>query len=154
MDGSLNYEPMLSTFQVTTIVWFPERTTVGLAPSVKTSPVVEQSAAFASHVAICVNAEELSVPAAPVARVQVAAFQEMSPAAHVVAPTTGGVNAAAPAWTETFSCLVAVASTIRSIVTLAELAVVLRETFATANDTLAGTMTRACSLTVAVNSVV
>ena len=148
------YEPMLSIFQVTTSVWLPARCTVDFGPSVKTSVVVEQSAAFGSQVAISVNDEALNTPVIPVARVQVAAFQDTSPADHVVAPTAGGVNDAAAAWTEILSCFVAVASTIRSTVTLTALAGVPLPTLVTANDTLAGTITRACSLTVAVRSVV
>jgi hypothetical protein len=45
-------------------------------------------------------------------------------------------------------------NSMRSIVTEAPLAAVLLLTLVTANAMLAGTVTRACSLTVAVNSVV
>ena len=50
--------------------------------------------------------------ALPAACVQVAAFHETSPAAHVGDPPIDGVNDAAPACSEMRSCLVVVASTI------------------------------------------
>ena len=145
---------MLSNFQVTTSVCAPERLTVGFAPNVNTRSVVEQSGAAASHVAIWVNDTELSAPDTPVARVQLDAFHVTSVADHVVAPTAGGVNDAAAACTLTRSCFVAVDNTMRSIVTVADVAAVLFAMFVTLNAMLAGTTTRACSLTVAVMSVV
>src|SRR5688572_5211650 len=145
---------MLSNFQVTDNVWLPDRCTPVLAASVKTRPVVEHADAFASHVDTCWKLTFDSVPAAPVAFVQVAAFHDTSAAAHVVAPTTGGVNAAAADCTETRSCLVAVARTMLLTVMLAALAAVLAPTLVTLNVTVDGTVTRACSLTVAVNVVV
>lgn len=102
---------MLSNFQVTTSVWSPARFTVDLEARVKTSPVVEQLPASASHVPTAPYAELLSVPDAPVALVHVAAFHVTSLADQVVAPTTGGVNDAAFACTDTLSCFVDVAST-------------------------------------------
>ena len=145
---------MPSNFQVTMSVWAPDRFTVGFAPSVNVRSVVEQSAAPGSHVAIWVNETELITPDTPVARVQLAAFHVTSLADQVVAPTAGGVNDAAFACTLIRSCLVADASTIRSMVTVAALAAVLLAMLPTLNDTLAGTTMRACSLTVAVSSVV
>jgi hypothetical protein len=145
---------MLSTFHVTDSVWFPERWTVVLAASVNTRLAVEHVAASAVHVATALNDEEFSVPDDPVAFVQVAAFHVTSLADHVVAPTTGGVNELAAAWTETLSCFVAVANTMLSTVTDAAGAAVLLETFPTRKVTDAGTMTRACSLTFAVRIVI
>ena len=96
----------------------------------------------------------LNVPDAPVALVQVAAFHVTSAAPHVVPPTTGGVNDAAFASSETRICLVAVASTMFWTVTDAAVAAVLEVTLVTLNVTPAGTVTLACSLTVAVSVVV
>jgi len=145
---------MLSNFQVTTSVWLPARCTAGFAPSVNTSPVVEQSGVSAVHVATAVYAELLNVPAAPVAFVQVDAFQLTSPAPHVVDPTTGGVNDAAFACSDTRICLVAVARTMFCTITEAAVAAVDELTFVTLNVTPAGTVTLACSLTFAVSVVV
>src|SRR5438552_18136271 len=55
---------------------------------------------------------------------------------------------------DSFNCLVAVASTILSIVIDAALAAWLALTSKTLNEIAAGIVTRACSLTVAVNVVV
>src|ERR1700746_99777 len=103
---------MLSNFQVIDSVWLPEIVTVGFAARVRMSPVVLHAAVPAAQVATWLKAELLKVPEAPVALLQVAAFQLTSVALQVVAPTDGGVKEAAPALTEIFSCLVAVASTI------------------------------------------
>ena len=145
---------MLSNFQVTVSVWLPEICTVVLAASVRTSAVVEHVATPAVQTATGVNEALLSVPVDPVAFVQVAAFQVTSDAAQVVAPTEGGVKFSAFASSETLNCLVAVASTIRSTVTDALLAAVAVLTLVTANVIPAGTITLACSLTVAVSVVV
>src|SRR4051794_36005775 len=107
---------MPSIFHVTTSVCAPDRATVGLAANVKVRPVVEQSVTPGSHVAICWKDTALSVPETPVARVHTDAFHVTSLAAHVVAPTIGGVNEAAAACTLTFNCLVADDRTIRSTV--------------------------------------
>ena len=111
------------------------------------SPVVEQAAAPGVHVATVLKAALLSVPAMPVAAVHVAAFQETSLADHVVAPATGAVNEAAVACNEMRNCLVAVASTTWSIVTVAAAADVAAPMFVTLKEMPAGTATRACSLT-------
>ena len=81
-------------------------------------------------------------------------FQLTSPAAQVVASATEGVNDAAPACSEILSCLVAVASTMVSTVTFAAPAAVFAATLVTLNVTPAGTVTCACSLTLAVRVVV
>ena len=88
---------MLSNFQVTASVWFPDRFTVFFAASVNVRPVVLQVAASESHVATSLYEELLSAPEAPVAFVQLAAFHVTSLADQVTAPPTGGVNAAADA---------------------------------------------------------
>ena len=125
----------------------PDRCTAGFAASVKTNALVEHPVAFASHVATVLKAALLSVPADPTAAVQAAAPHVTSAAAQVVAPTTGGVNEAASAFSVTLSCLVADARTIWSTVTEAALAAVLDPTFVTLNVMPDGTTTRACSLT-------
>ena len=66
----------------------------------KIRSVVEHSAAPGSHVATSVNDTALITPDTPVARVQLAAFHVTSLAAQVVAPTAGGVNDPAAAWTK------------------------------------------------------
>jgi hypothetical protein len=75
--------------------------------------------------------------------VQDAAFHDTSPAAHVVAPPTGGVKFAAFAWSDMRSCLVAVASTMLDTVTEAALDAVLAVMSFTVKVTPAGTVTRA-----------
>ena len=83
------------------------------------------------------------MPDAPAALVQVAAFQVTSLAAHVVAPPTpGAVNEAASAWSETFSCLVAVDNTMFETVTLAGEELLALVTSPTVNVTPAGNVTR------------
>lgn len=131
-------------------MWLPERFTELLEPSVKIKPVVEHEAASAAQVATSLYELLLNVPLEPVALVQVAAFHVMSDALHVVAETTDGVKLEPAAWTETLSCLAADARTMLSIVTLALLAAVLALTLVTLNVTPAGTVTRACSETLAV----
>ena len=138
---------MLSTFQVTTSVCVPDRWTVGLDASEKTRPVVEHAVAPALHVATVLNEALLSVPPLPVAAVHVAAFHETSLADQVVPPPAGGVNDDAVACSESRSCLVAVAKTIWSMVTLAATAAVAAPMFVTLKEIPAGTATRACSLT-------
>ena len=98
-------------------MWLPERLTAAFAASVNTIALVLQDETSAVHVATGVYAALDSVPAAPVPLVQAAAFQLTSPAAHVPAPTTGGVNDAAAACSDTRSCLAAVASTMFVTVT-------------------------------------
>ena len=139
---------MLSTFHVTTSVCVPDRCTAGLGASVNTSALVEQPATPASQVATVLNAAWLSVPAAPDAAVQAAAFHDTSEAGQVVSPAVGGVNAAAFAFSETRSCFEAEASTTWSIVTVVAAAAVAAPTFDTENEIPEGTATRACSLTV------
>src|SRR6187401_2543629 len=134
---------MASTFQRTVSWWLPERCTVGFAPSVKTSPVVLQLAASAAQVATALYALLLRVPAEPEALVQVAALHVTSPADHVVEPP-GAVNAAASACTDTFNCLVAVASTMFEMVTAAGDAMVDPVMSLTVNVTPDGKVTRAC----------
>ena len=92
-------------------------------------------------------------PAEAVALVQVAALHVTSPADHVVEPP-GAVNAAASACTDTFNCLVAVASTMFEMVTAAGDAMVDPVMSLTVNVTPDGKVTRACSLTTAVSTVV
>src|SRR5688500_622440 len=121
---------MLSNFHVTTIVWFPDRLTVGLAPRVNTSPVVEHVDTSGSQVVTVLSAL-LRVPVAPVAFVQVAAFHVTSPALHVVAPATGGVKEAAFACSDTLMRFVAAASTMLSTVTDAPVAAVPAPMFVT-----------------------
>lgn len=151
---SSDYVPMLSTFHVTVIVWLPERFTDGFAASVNVRPDVLQFAASAAQVATSLYDALLSVPAAPAAFVHDAAFQLTSPAAHVVAPPTGGVKDAAFACSDTLSCLLAVARTMFVMLTDAALALVDAATFVTLRLTPAGTLTAACSLTFAVRVVV
>src|SRR5215207_9301580 len=143
---------MLSNFQVTVSWWFPDRFTVFLAPRVKTRAFVEQSAASAAQVATALYDELLKVPRAPVALVHAAAFHVTSLADQVVAPP-GAVNVAAFAWSETLNCFVAVASTMPDTLTDAAVAAVAEPTSATLKVTPEGTVTRACSLTFAVNVV-
>ena len=112
-----------------------------------------QVAASAAQVATALYALLLSVPAAPVALVQVAAFHLTSPADHVAEPP-GAVNPGVSACTDTFNCLVAVASTMFEMVTAAPDAVVEPVTSFTLNVTPDGKVTRACSLTTAVSTVV
>src|SRR5688500_8318257 len=131
---------MLSNFHVTTIVWFPDRRTVGFAPSVNTSPVVEHVETSASQFVTVLYAALLRVPVAPVAFVQVAAFHVTSPALHVVAPATGGVKDAAFACSDTLIWFVAAASTMLSTVTDAPVAAVPTPMFVTLNVTPAGTV--------------
>ncbi len=147
------YDPMLSNFQVTVSVCVPARFTVGFAPSVNTRPVVEQSVVSALHVATELKAAALRLPEAPVPFDQLAAFHVTSEADQVVPEPPGAVNEAAFAWSDTRSCLVADASTIWSIVTAAADALVALATSLTVKTTVAGTITRACSLTVAENVV-
>ena len=153
-DRAEIYEPMLSNFQVTVSVWFPARLMVGFAASVNTRPVVLQVDASAVQSATVLYDEELRVPLAPVAFVQVAAFHVTSPATHVVAPATGGVKEAALPCTDTFSCFVAVPRTMLETVTDAPDAAVGFVMLVTLKLTPAGTVTVACSLTFAVSSVV
>ena len=141
-------------FQVITRVWPPEYVTVSFAASVKTRPVVEQFVDAAVHVATEPYAESDSVPLAPVAEVHVAAFHETSLAAQVVARATDGVKSAALACTPIFKVSVAVGRTRSSMVTLAALAAVLVAISVTVNAIALGTVTLACSLTVAVNVLV
>ena len=124
-----------------------------LAARVNARFAVLQAAASAVHVATVLYAELLSVPLAPVAFVHVAAFQVTAEAFQVTAPD-GCVNVAALACIEIFNCLVAVANTIDAALTETLLDAVARPTLFTVNDTPAGTVTAACSATVAVKVVV
>ena len=78
------------------------------------------------------------------------AFQVTLVAFHVTAPTIGGVKFAAFARMESRSCLLALARTMLSIVTVAGAATVATDTLVTANAMFAGTVIRHCSPTVAV----
>jgi hypothetical protein len=96
----------------------------------------------------------LSVPAVPVPLLHVLAPQVTSLAVHVAAPPTGGVNDAVSAWSEIRSCRVADDSTMLVTVIEAALDAVLLATSFTMKLAVEGKVTRACSLTVAVNVVV
>jgi hypothetical protein len=145
------YEPIDSNFQVTVSVWLPERVTVVFGASVKTTLLLEQDVTSAAQMATVLYAELLSVPVLPTAFAQVAAFQLTSPAAQVGPP--GEVKVEALACRETRSCLLAVARTMLLTVTAADGAAVLDATLTTLKLTFAGTVTRACSLTLAVKVV-
>ena len=139
---------MLSTFQVTTSVWAPERCTAGFAPSEKMRVLVAHAVVPCEQVTTGVNAAELSVPALPRAPVHVALFHETSAAAHVVPPPAGGLNDTDAARSDSLSCFVVVPSTMRSIETAAADAAVGLLMFVTLNETPVGTVILACSLTV------
>ena len=93
------------------------------------------------------------MPDLPAAAVHDAAFHDTSPAAHVVAPTFGGVKVEAPPFKEILNCAVVDARTIWLTVTVAAGATVLVLTLLTGNVTPAGTVTRALSVTFAAAAV-
>jgi hypothetical protein len=124
-----------------------------LAANVNTRPVVLHEAAAAAQVATALYVALLKVPAVPVALVHVAAFHVTSDAFHVAAPL-GGVKAAAFAWSDILSCLRAVESTTPVAETDVAVAAVDVATLPTLNVTALGTVTLACSDTVAVTVVV
>jgi len=77
---------MLSTFQVITRAWFPERVTAELAARVKSRFAVEHDVAPPLDVATSLKLAFERAPAAPVAFVHVAAFQLTSAGAQVALP--------------------------------------------------------------------
>ncbi len=150
---------MLSNFQVTTSVWPPERLTVDFEASENDRPLVEHEETSASHVATSTKLLLLNVPLFRTAFTQAppppfGVDHDTSLADQVVAPATGGVNDAAAAMSDTLSCLLAVARTMLSTVTLTALADVFAFTFVTLKLTPAGTVILACSGTLAVSVVV
>ncbi len=129
------------------------------AASRKDNPVVEHEPASAVHVATSAKAPLLKelLKRTPLTHEPPPPFgvvHETSVADQVVAPLTDGVKDAAFAISEILSCLVAVASTMFATVMLASLAVVSAVTLVTLNAMAAGTVTVACSLTLAVSVVV
>jgi hypothetical protein len=107
----------------------------------------------AAQVATVLYVLLLSVPADPVAFVHVAAFQLTAEAAQVTLPA-GCVKFAALAWSDSFSCLVADARTSDVAETDTALATVAVSISVTLKVTLEGTVTSACSETLAVSVVV
>lgn len=151
---------MLSIFQVTVSTCPPDRLTPVRGESENENLVIEQDEASGSQVATVLYALLLRVPATPVAFCHWLGppwgplVQDTSPAVHVVAPATGGVNAEALAISEIRSCLVADPRTMFCTATGTSDDEVVAAMFETENTIAAGTVTRACSTTVAVKFVV
>jgi|GEM_PF-3572286 len=151
-----NYGVKLENFQVAARVWLPARSTVLFAASVNTSAVVETSDAFAevmSTTFVYTPADALRLAAFPVPPVQDGAFHETSELAQVTLPPLGGVKLVLFGASSILSFLPS-PKTMLVALTVCDVELVSEETSLTVNVTEDGTVTFACSLTVAVNVVV
>ncbi|MDH7481604.1 MAG: hypothetical protein QHH26_06470 [Armatimonadota bacterium] len=146
----------LENLHVAWSVWSPARSTVDFAASVKTNAFVDTSLALAVDISatlVYVPTASLILAAFPVPPVHDGAFHDMSELAHVTEPPDGGVKLAAFGAISILSFFPSL-RTIEVALTVWLAEFVLAETLFTVKVTDAGTVTFACSATVAVKVVV